>query len=49
MNHAAFQLPEIPEWRGAGSVKLLSSPLYRAAADQLFKQLIPEGVGMVAE
>lgn len=49
MNDAIFQLPEIPEWRGAGSVKLLSSPIYRAAADKLFRQLIPEGESVVAE
>ncbi|WP_171056179.1 hypothetical protein [Paenibacillus sinopodophylli] len=48
--HASrLQLPEIADWRGAGNVQLLSSPLYRAAADQLFKQLFLEGAGAVAE
>ncbi|WP_152970790.1 hypothetical protein [Bacillus sp. FJAT-28004] len=46
---AKVGLPEIPEWRGASHVALLSSPLYRAAADQLFKQLYLEGGGMLAE
>ncbi|MGO4543592.1 hypothetical protein AB4Z29_02155 [Paenibacillus sp. 2TAB23] len=45
----SFHLPEIADWRGASDVKLLSSPLYRAAADQLFKQLFLEGEGMIAE
>lgn len=46
---AKMGLPEIPEWRGASHVALLSSPLYRAAADQLFKQLYVEGGGSIAE
>jgi cellulose biosynthesis protein BcsQ len=41
--YAQVQLPEIPQWRGASSVALLSSPQYRAAVDKLFKQLSPEG------
>jgi len=49
MAFAKTGLPEIPEWRGASHVALLSSPVYRAAADQLFKQLYLEGGGMFAE
>ncbi|OMF38820.1 hypothetical protein BK133_01045 [Paenibacillus sp. FSL H8-0548] len=40
--HARVKLPEISEWRGAGHVRLLSSPLYRAAVDKLYKQLYSE-------
>ncbi|WP_053374430.1 hypothetical protein [Paenibacillus sp. FJAT-27812] len=40
---ARVQLPEIPQWRGAGNATLLSSPQYRAAVDKLFKHLWPEG------
>lgn len=40
---APVQLPEVPEWRGAAAVTLLSSPLFRAAADKLFKFILQEG------
>jgi cellulose biosynthesis protein BcsQ len=42
ISRARAELPEILEWRGASRVKLLSSPLYRAAADKLLKQLSVE-------
>lgn len=41
--YAQVSLPEVPEWRGVPSVKLLSSPLFRAAVDKLFKSMMREG------
>jgi hypothetical protein len=40
---APVPLPEVPEWRGAAAVKLLSSPLFRAAVDRLFRYILKEG------
>lgn len=42
-------LPEVAEWHGAAGVTLLSSPLFRAAVDQLFRHLLQEGGSLVAK
>ena len=47
--YAQVQLPEVPEWRGPGQAKLLSSPSFRAAADKLFKHLCLEGGSLVVK
>jgi len=47
--YAQVQLPEVPEWRGQGQAKLLSSPSFRAAADKLFKHLCLEGGSLVVK
>lgn len=46
---APVPLPEVPEWRGAATVTLLSSPLFRAAVDRLFKYILREGGEGAAE
>lgn len=47
--YAQVQLPEVPEWRGPGQAKLLSSPSFRAAIDKLFKHLCLEGGSLVVK
>lgn len=46
---APVPLPEVPEWRGEATVTLLSSPLFRAAVDRLFKYILKEGGEGVAD
>lgn len=46
---APVLLPEVPEWRGEATVTLLSSPLFRAAVDRLFKYILKEGGEGVAD
>lgn len=41
----SIPLPEVPEWRVSNGAKLLSSPLFRASVERLFKYLVKEGGG----
>ncbi|WP_102714271.1 ParA family protein [Paenibacillus castaneae] len=47
--HSPVVLPEVPEWRGISSAMLLSSPIFRAAVDKLFKYMMKEGGDRAAE
>lgn len=45
----SIPLPEVPEWRVSNGATLLSSPLFRASVERLFKYLMKEGGGIIAD